>query len=245
MEMIFKTEKFEGPLDLLLSLIAKNKMDIFDIQISLILDQYLEYMNSIPETDTEYAGEFITMAAELMYIKSKMLLPRTEDEEDPRETLVQALMEYGIAKKAAEMLGIREEEFGGRFVKDEDEVDAGPLLPQEAQSLSRALARLLTIREDKIKAEKVSTVQSINPIIKKKVFSVAAKSLYIIRFMLPRRRAVFEDIFTDIYDREEIIAVFCALLELVKGGRMSVEQTEGDSYILTLNTGKVKNERDD
>ncbi|MBO4217631.1 MAG: segregation/condensation protein A [Clostridia bacterium] len=245
MEMIFKTEKFEGPLDLLLSLIAKNKMDIFDIQISLILDQYLEYMNSIPETDTDYAGEFITMAAELMFIKSKMLLPRTEDEEDPRETLVQALMEYGIAKKAAEMLGLREEEFGGRFVKDEDEVDAGPLLPQEAQSLSRALARLLTVREDRIRAEKTTTVQTIDPIIKKKVFSVAAKSLYIIRFMLPRKRAIFEDIFTDMYDRDEIIAVFCALLELVKGGRMSVEQTEGDSYILTLNTGKVKNERDD
>ncbi len=245
MEMIFRTEKFEGPLDLLLSLIAKNKMDIFDIQISLILEQYLEYMDSIPETDTEYAGEFITMAAELMFIKSKMLLPRTEDEEDPRETLVQALMEYGLAKKAAEMLGLREEEFGGRFVKDEDEVDAGPLLPQEAQSLSRALARLLTVREDKIRAEKVNTAQTIAPLIKKKVFSVAAKSLYIIRFMLPRRRAVFEDIFTDIYDRDEIIAVFCALLELVKGGRMSVEQTEGDSYILTLNTGKVKNERND
>ena len=83
-QLVFKTEVFEGPLELLLALIAKNKMDILDIKISLIFDQYMEYVDLMKQMDMEVAGEFITMAAELMYIKSRMLLPKKEEEEDPR-----------------------------------------------------------------------------------------------------------------------------------------------------------------
>lgn len=91
-QLVFKTEVFEGPLELLLALIAKNKMDILDIKISLIFDQYMEYVDLMKQMDMEVAGEFITMAAELMYIKSRMLLPKKEEEEDPRDALVRVLM---------------------------------------------------------------------------------------------------------------------------------------------------------
>ena len=77
-QLVFKTEIFEGPLELLLALIAKNKMDILDIRISLIFDQYMEYVDLMKQMDMEVAGEFITMASELMYIKSRMLLPKKE-----------------------------------------------------------------------------------------------------------------------------------------------------------------------
>ena len=93
MELVFKTEKYEGPLDLLLTLISKNKMSIFDIRISELFEQYMAYVGEMQRLDMEIAGEFITMAAELMYIKSKMLLPKPE-EEDPRQELVRKLMEY-------------------------------------------------------------------------------------------------------------------------------------------------------
>ena len=92
---VFKLEVFDGPLDLLLFLISKNKVSIYDIPISLILEQYLEYIDDLKKMDLEVSSEFVEMAANLMYIKSKMLLPTLdEEEEDPREKLAQALAEY-------------------------------------------------------------------------------------------------------------------------------------------------------
>ena len=92
---VFKLEVFDGPLDLLLHLISKNKVSIYDIPISLILEQYMEYIDDLKKMDLEVSSEFIEMAANLMYIKSKMLLPKPEpEEEDPREELVRRLLEY-------------------------------------------------------------------------------------------------------------------------------------------------------
>ena len=118
----FKLEVFEGPLDLLLSLITKNKIDICDIPISLILDQYMEYLNLMEKMDMDIAGEFITMASELMLIKSRMLFPKTEDEEeeDPRAALAAALLEYKKAKEAAVLLNDMFSEYSGRFAKESD-----------------------------------------------------------------------------------------------------------------------------
>ena len=115
-ELVFKTGAYEGPLELLLALIAKNKMNIFDIQISVIFEQYMGYVAEMRRMDMEVAGEFITMAAELMLIKSRMLLPKQE--EDPREELVRKLMEYKLAKEAAGWLSERGREYSGRFEKD-------------------------------------------------------------------------------------------------------------------------------
>ena len=95
----FQLEIFEGPLDLLLTLIAKTKVDIYDIPIALILDQYMAYLDEMRRLDMEIAGDFIVMAAELMLIKSKLLLPKTEqEEEDPRAALTDALLKYQQAK---------------------------------------------------------------------------------------------------------------------------------------------------
>ena len=93
----FKLEVFEGPLDLLLHLIQKNKVSIYDIPIALITDQYFEYMNAMEENDIEVSSEFLVMASRLLYIKSKLLLPvhsEEEEEEDPRQELIQNLAEY-------------------------------------------------------------------------------------------------------------------------------------------------------
>ena len=94
--ILYKLDSFEGPLDLLLTLIQKNKVSIYDIPIVEITDQYLEAIDGIEESSLDNTGEFVVMAAQLLYIKSKMLLPKTEeeDEEDPREELAQRLLEY-------------------------------------------------------------------------------------------------------------------------------------------------------
>ena len=99
-----KVEQYEGPLDLLLALISKHKIDIFDIPISEICDQYIAYLDAMRKMDMEVTSEFVVMAAELMLIKSKMLLPRNEESEDPRAPLVDALLEHQRAKAAAEFL---------------------------------------------------------------------------------------------------------------------------------------------
>ena len=104
-ELTYKLELFEGPLDLLLSLIHKNKVNIEDIPIVLIFDQYMEYINEAQRLDLDLASEFILMASELMLIKSKLLLPRNEEiEEDPRKQLADALIKYQQAKAAALVL---------------------------------------------------------------------------------------------------------------------------------------------
>ena len=111
----FHLEIFEGPLDLLLTLIARNKVNIYDIPITLILEQYMEYIHDMELFNMEVASSFIVMAARLMLIKSRMLLPIQKDEEDPRRELVDMLLEYQRAKKTAEDLHDRELTYWGLY----------------------------------------------------------------------------------------------------------------------------------
>lgn len=149
-DLNFRLEVFEGPLDLLLSLIAKNKVDIYDIPIALILDQYMEYIEQMRQMDMEIAGEFIVMAAELMLIKSRMLLPRPEteekDEEDPRAALARALIEYKRAKEAAAFLSDQYGIYAGRIAKEPEVLDTRSDLPEhiELSLLEKALGRVLS-----------------------------------------------------------------------------------------------------
>ena len=145
MELSFKLEQFEGPLDLLLTLISKNKVEISDIPIALIFEQYMEQIDIMQKLDMEIAGEFIVMASELMLIKSRMLLPREEDEiEDPRARLAAALEEYKRIKDASQLLADRYVTYSRRFEKDTDEVksDTGYVAPHEAELLQSAIAKM-------------------------------------------------------------------------------------------------------
>lgn len=116
-EVTFKLEAFEGPLDLLLHLISKNKVSITDIPITLITEQYMDYLNEMKRFDMEITGEFLVMAAQLLYIKSKMLLPREDEEvkgEDPRAELVDRLIEYAKYKDAVGFLS--ERQFSDKYI---------------------------------------------------------------------------------------------------------------------------------
>lgn len=233
-ELVFKTGAYEGPLELLLALIAKNKMNIFDIEISVLFEQYMAYVDEMKRMDMDVAGEFITMAAELMLIKSRMLLPKQE--EDPREELVRKLMEYKLAKEAAGWLSERGREFGGRFEKDTDEIkpDKNAKLDLDAELLTNALSRLLFKIAEKEKEDENAPIELINPLIKKKIVSIPGRVLGVMRKMLKRRAVYFDEFFEDVRSRSELVATFYALLELLKAGRLTIEREfsiDGDENI--------------
>ncbi|MBO4429078.1 MAG: segregation/condensation protein A [Clostridia bacterium] len=224
MELVFKTEAYEGPLDLLLALIAKNKMNIADIKIAVIFEQYMEYVENM-----EVAGEFIRMASELMLIKSKMLLPKQD--EDPREELVRTLMEYKAAKEAAEKLSVLEKEFVGRFEKDSDEIviDKTKLDDMDIALLSEAMTRILMKISDKRELEKTKPIEAINPLIKKQIVPVSERIVHVMRVMMKKKRMNFEELFDDAKTRSGIIATFYAVLELLKSGRVEIDREASDA----------------
>ena len=245
-QLVFKIEVYEGPLDLLLSLIAKHKMDIRDIKIALIFEQYMAYVDTMKRMDMEVAGEFITMASELMLIKSKMLLPKQE--KDPREDLVRVLMEYKAAKDAALWLSEREKDFSGRFEKDTDEVKAekGTLSDQDVTLLTRALERLL-FRMGQKKEEVSAPIDKINPIIKRPIVPVSAKIVSVLRYLYRKGSAHFDMLFEEAESRSEIVAIFYATLELLKAGRVTLRKEIGDitnsNIILIFNYKHQREER--
>ena len=242
MELVFKTEVYEGPLDLLLALIAKNKMNIADIKIAVIFDQYMEYVENMDVDDMESAGEFIRMASELMLIKSRMLLPK--EDEDPREELVRTLMEYKTAKEAAMRLGELESEFIGRFEKDSMEVviDKTKLDDMDISILSGAMTKLLMTMRELREIERVKPIESINPIIKKKIVPVPSRIMHIMRYMYKKNDVAFEELFDDVTSRSGIVATFYAVLELLKSGRVELlrdaYQTDGQIILRFVKTRK-------
>ena len=222
--LTYKLEQFEGPLDLLLSLIQKNKVSITDIPISLICDQYLEYITQAQKLDMELASEFIVMASELMLIKSKMLLPKEEeDEEDPRATLTDALLRYQQAKEAATKLAPMYAFYSGRMVKDTDEisVDKTFVADQDVTSLCAAVRRIVAYNNA---LERAATT-AFKPMISKPIIPVEVKIVSILKTVEKRGAASLEDILIGEATLPDMIASFLGVLELIKVRKLIVADT--------------------
>lgn len=219
--LTYRLDQYEGPLDLLLTLIAKNKVSITDIPIAQICDQYMEYIEINQKMDLEIASEFIVMASELMLIKSRMLLPRDDEEEDdPRRELVDALLIYQKAKEAAEELRPMYCEYSGRMAKDVDEIppDRGVPLGLNPLLLSRAMNALLI----RMRSVEKQPEQLINPLIKTKVYSVEDEIEGIIHRIEENGEATLFYVLKDAVDRAELLAMFMGLLELIKIKRVLI-----------------------
>ena len=245
----YKLEQFEGPLDLLLSLIQKNKVSITDIPISLICDQYLEYIKKAQELDMELASEFIVMASELMLIKSRMLLPKEdEEEEDPRAVLTDALLRYQQAKEASQKLLPMYAFYSGRMVKDTDEisVDKTFVADQDVTSLCSAVRRIVAYNNA---LEKAATT-AFKPMISKPIIPVEIKIVSIIRAVESRGVATLEDILIDEVSLPDMIASFLGVLELIKVRKLIVaDVVDGDwdteNALLNSKTRFIINENKD
>ena len=229
--LTYKLDQFEGPLDLLLTLIHKNKVSISDIPISLICDQYIEYLNAANELNMDLASEFIVMASELMLIKSKMLLPKEdEDEEDPRAQLADALLRYQQAKEAAQKLSPLYAFYNGRIVKDTDEisVDKTFVQDQDIADLCAAVRRIIAYNNALEKAANTT----FTPMISKPIIPVEIKIVSILKKIEQRGRATLYDLLDGESTLPDLIACFLGVLELIKVRKLIVSDELDDTNAL-------------
>jgi segregation and condensation protein A len=228
----FKLPRFEGPLDLLLHLIKRDEVDIHDIPIAHITKQYLQYLELMRMLDLDVAGEFLVMAATLMRIKAKMLLPlpssnEEEDEGDPREELVQRLLEYRLYKEASGGMQVREglrrslHERG--MVPTEDDAGPLPLAPVNLFDLLEALQRVMARKPERV----VYSVET-------EGWDIEDKMSLIARTVAEIGELKFSDLMREARARMEIIVSFMALLELIKLGTVLCIQDANFADILIL-----------
>ena len=222
----YRLESFEGPLDLLLHLVEKNKVKITDIPIALIFEQYMKHIELMRHMDMDVAGEFIVMASELMLIKSRMLLPHSEETDDPRARLASALIEYQRMKAAAGYLAERFDAYAGRFTKDTDEVkpDTDELIGQDAEQLRRAMLSLLKSL-DKEQSENAARLYSERPfekILRAPIVPVTGRIFGILRCLIRQGDTLYTSILLTARSKSELIATFLAMLELIKKNRVTL-----------------------
>ena len=235
----FRLDAFDGPLDLLLTLITRQKIDIYDIPISLILEQYLDHIQMMNENNVEVASEFIVMAAELLYIKSKMLLPKEEEDgEDPRKELVEALIAYSFIRDAALRLSELERRFYMRYYPTPKPLQVRYEVPVYDRSV---IAEAMHALRADVKEEKErKKLDSVAGVFTAKNVSVEAKIIFILKRMvraLPLGNSVsFSALFEDSKNRRkpDLVATFLALLELVGTGRVTYSRS-GSDYVISLN----------
>jgi segregation and condensation protein A len=247
--LTYKLEQFEGPLDLLLTLIQKNKVSITDIPIALICDQYIEYISKAEALDMDLASEFIVMASELMLIKTKMLLPKAEnDEEDPRATLTDALLRYQQAKEASQKLAPLYAYFSGRMVKDTDEIsiDKTFVQDQDVTALCAAVRRIVAYNN----ALEQATTVTFKPMISKPIIPVEIKIVSIIKKIEKQGAASLEELLINEPTLPDTIASFLGILELIKVRKLLISDSvygEGasDNAVLGANTRFIINENKD
>jgi len=205
---------YEGPLDLLLDMIRKQKLDIYDIPIATVTKQYLEYLHLIQDMDVDVASEFLVIAAQLIYIKSRMLLPPDpdavdEDAEDPRAELVRRLLEYEKFKNAAQMLYQRE------MVENASWNNAGaiPFADDEVESqVTVGLFDLLTAFRDIIERAKQRPLMQVD----REEFSIEQMMGYLFDQINTRGPVTLNEILPEIFTRRGLIVAFLALLELTR-----------------------------
>ncbi len=235
----YKTADFEGPLDLLLVLISKNKMNIYDINISELLEQYMEQINMLTEGSMDIASEFLEMAARLVYIKSAMLLPRYDDDTDPRAELSGELLEYQLCKEIAEKLSAMTDGFS-TFVRDPLKIEADKTYrrihsPEELiDAYSSAVGRGLR--------KQLPSAETFSPLVAKKIVSVSSKVVHVLRSVRKNKTVKFKSLFEQAESRSELVATFLAVLELIKARRLNTDTSNGDLTLSLCEEGGLTDE---
>ena len=212
-----KLEVFEGPLDLLLYLIKQDEIDIYDISLERITSQYLEYLQAFKELNIELAGEFIVMAANLIYLKSRSLLPLDQQppeedagEEDPRWELIRQLIEYKKFKEAATELHLRELQQERMFAR---EAASSAALQEPLRLGEVGIFQLINAFQTVIK--RIEARQEVQEIFGER-FSVSEKIDMILRRVGTGAPLRFSDLFGQVVSRVEVVVTFLALLELIR-----------------------------
>ncbi len=229
-QLKFSLEVFSGPLELLLHLISKNKVSIYDIPISLILEQYMEYIEDLKKMDLEVSSEFIEMAAHLMLIKSRMLLPKAEsEEEDPRMSLAEALAEYKRYKAILDTLRNDQKNAGITYVRrtEQLEFDKTHKLNYETDVLTEAYRNVIRRSNRALPPP----LKSFAGIVGHPIASVPARIIGVLRTLKRKLTCSFRSLFSGVKSRSEIVATFLAVLELSKSEHVVMEEKADDLYL--------------
>ncbi|MBQ1659941.1 MAG: segregation/condensation protein A [Clostridia bacterium] len=232
----YKLEAFEGPLDLLLHLIEKNKLNIYDIQISELLEQYMEHIELMQQQDLDIAGEFLAMASKLVQIKSAMLLPKFEEAEEMRRELSGQLIEYQKCKKVAKLLS--DNISFDSFCREQAKIKAD-MTYKRSHEPSYLTAAYLTAA-GRGKAKLPPPENAFSGIVKRRIVSVSSRIISIMKKLWGGQKRKYSSIFEDASDKSELVATFLAVLELIKGKRVRIEG-EGNEQELKLISGGGKN----
>lgn len=234
MSIPIKLEAFEGPLDLLLHLIDKNKINIYDIPIALITEQYLDYIKQMEAKNLDIMSEFLVMAATLVNIKSRMLLPAPEaDEEeqlDPRQELVNRLLEYKMYKYASEELKDKQQDAARVLFRlpsiPKEILDYKEEIPVDELLADLTLAKLYDIFKSIVKkqADKIDPIHSKFGKIEKEEVNINERFAKIQEYGLSHRKFSFRELLKAQHSRMEIIVTFLCILELIRMSRINIEQ---------------------
>lgn len=238
-----KLDNFEGPLDLLVHLIDKNKLDIYDIKITDIADQYIDYINQMERMNLDVASEFLVIASTLVYLKSKELLPKEVDDEAEltEEELIARIIEYKKYKEISKKFKEFYQENSKRFYKLPDQIE----LPKQKlektykkEELAKRYERLLEAEKNKINLnakniEKIAIIEK---------FTVASKVKDMLRALIKNKSFVFNKLFSiKEKSRPEVVTAFSGLLELSRRSKVSTEQEEIFGDILVKKKDKKEN----
>ena len=237
-----KIENFEGPLDLLCHLVDKNKMDICDIKIAIITDQYLEYLTQMREMNLEVTSEFIVMASKLIYLKSKSLLPSVVEEstEENEFDLVKLLLEYKSYKEHTFSLRERLDVYHKRYYKLPEKIEL-PKAKFEKEYSPELIPKIYADFIKKEKEKKNVRADNIKKLAISEKYTVQSKIREIIKELIKKPKFVFNKLFsTKKKEKAEVVTAFLSLLELSKMNRIKVSQ---DSLFGDINVEKIKKER--
>lgn len=232
MQYQIKLSVFEGPFDLLFHLIEKNEVDIYDIPISLITEQYLEYIESMQRFDLEIASEFLVMAANLISIKARMLLPKPpkideadlELEEDPRDALVEKLLEYKKFKLVSEYLKDRESSMSVIYTRPNEEEMFSHLFSEENPLEGITLDSLMNALQEVLER---ATEKEVTGIVARDEVTIKDKMKEVMRRLFFQQEGLaFKELFRPQSTRIEIIVTFMAILELIKLGKIRAYQSK-------------------
>ncbi len=231
MELKFTAKDFDGPLDLLLHLIAKNKLDIKDIEISVLVDQYIAQIEQFKEYDMDIASEFLDMASRLIYLKTVSLLPKSDEAEELKAELTGELIEYQLCKEMALKLAQNTEGFK-TAIREPVKIDIDKsykrqhtpdiLMKYYADAVGRGLRRL------------PPPVDAFSGIVQKKIVSVSSKIVVVLRNLKKKSKIAFKNLFSSAESRSDVVATFLAVLELLKDKRIQAETKEDGETIIKM-----------
>ena len=225
-----KIENFEGPLDLLCHLIEINKMNIYDIHLNEITDQYIQYLNQMEEMNLEIASEFVVMASTLLYLKSKKLLPKQEEEEEEltEEELIRRIIEYKKFKEISKVLKQNYMQNGNRYYKNKENIEL-PKQKLEKDYDNTVIPNIYSELIERNRAKINQNAKNIEKIALVENYTVASKVKEMFKVLVKQKRFVFNKLFSlNKHNRQEVVTAFSGLLEMSR--RKKVETTQKELF---------------